>query len=54
MQDGLRGSFKGLYLCIDSFTNADVQRLSQHLNNIYNIKCSIHKSGENYRIYIFC
>jgi hypothetical protein len=52
MQDGSKGSSKGLYLCTDSFTYADVQRLSLFLSNKYNLKCSIHKSGGNYRIYI--
>jgi hypothetical protein len=52
MQDGSRGSSKGLYICTDSFIFDDVQRLSQHLSNKYYIKCSIHKSGGNYRIYI--
>jgi len=52
MQDGSRGTSNGLYLCTDCFTYNDVQRLSLYLNNIYNIKCSIHKSGKNYRIYI--
>ena len=52
MQDGARGTSKGLYLCTDSFTLAEVQRLSQYLSNKYDIKCSIHKSGGNYRIYI--
>jgi len=52
MQDGSRGSSKGLYLCTDSFTYADVQRLSQYLIKKYNLKCSIHKSGGNKRIYI--
>jgi len=52
MQDGSRGTSKGLYLCTDSFTHVDVQRLSQYLSNKYYIKCSIHKSGGNYRIYI--
>ena len=52
MQDGSRGTSKGLYICTDSFTHADVQRLSQYLSNKYYIKCSIHKSGGNYRIYI--
>ena len=52
MQDGSRGTSKGLYLCTDSFTHADVQRLSQYLSNRYEIKCSIHKTGGNYRIYI--
>ena len=52
MQDGSRGTSKGLYICTDSFTHADVQRLSLYLSNKYYIKCSIHKSGGNYRIYI--
>ena len=46
------GTSKGLYLCTYSFTLKDVQRLSFYLNNKYNIKCSIHKSGKNFRIYI--
>ena len=52
MQDGSRGTSKGLYLCTDSFTYADVKRLSQYLIDKYDFKCSIHKSGKNYRIYI--
>lgn len=52
MQDGGRGSSKGLYLCTDSFTHDDVKRLSQYLINKYDIKCSIHKAGKNFRIYI--
>lgn len=52
MQDGSRGTSKGLYLCTDSFTLDDVKRLSKYLNNKYDIKSSIHKSGKNYRIYI--
>ena len=52
MQDGSRGSSKGLYICTDSFTFSDVQRLSKYLSKRFDIKCSIHKSGGNYRIYI--
>nr|AYM32753.1 LAGLIDADG homing endonuclease [Termitomyces sp.] len=59
MQDGSRGTSKGLYLCTDSFNLDDVKRLSHYLDNKYDIKCSIHKSGAllrgqggNYRIYI--
>jgi hypothetical protein len=52
MQDGSRGTSKGLYLCTDSFTHDDVKRLSKYLINKYDIKCSIHKSGKNYRIFI--
>ncbi|KAF2135074.1 uncharacterized protein K452DRAFT_340150 [Aplosporella prunicola CBS 121167] len=52
MQDGARGTSKGLYLCTDSFTHADVKRLTQYLIDTYNLKCSIHKAGGNHRIYI--
>jgi len=52
MQDGSRSTSKGLYLCTDSFTLADIQRLIQYLSYKYNIKCSIHKSGNKYRIYV--
>jgi len=52
MQDGARGTSKGLYLCTDSFTYVEVNRLSLYLINKYDIKCSIHKAGKNYRIYI--
>lgn len=52
MQDGSRGTSKGLYLCTDSFSYADVQRLTQYLMDRYNLKCSIHKAGGNHRIYI--
>ena len=52
MQDGSRGSSNGLYICTDSFTRADVKRLAEYLIERYNIKCSIHKAGKNYRIYI--
>jgi hypothetical protein len=51
-QDGSRGTSKGLYLCTDSFTHPDVKRLTQYLIDKYDIKCSIHKAGKNYRIYI--
>lgn len=52
MQDGSRGTSKGLYLCTDSFTHADVQRLTLYLIEKYNLKCSIHKAAGNHRIYI--
>lgn len=51
-QDGSRGTSKGLYLCTDSFSHADVVRLSQYLMDRYQIKCSIHKAGKNFRIYV--
>ena len=45
MQDGARGSGKGLYICTDAFSHDDVKRLTQYLIDRYNLKCSIHKSG---------
>jgi hypothetical protein len=52
MQDGSRGTSRGLYICTDSFSLTDVQRLSNYLTETYNIRCSIHKAGSNHRIYI--
>lgn len=52
MQVGSRGTSRGLYLCTDSFTLTDVQRLSDYLTETYNIRCSIHKAGGNHRVYI--
>jgi hypothetical protein len=52
MQDGSRGTCRGLYICTDSFIFTDVQRLAGYLTESYNIKCSIHKSNGRYRIYI--
>jgi len=52
MQDGSRGTSKGLYLCSDGFTYLDVERITDYLTSKYNIKCSIHKAGKNFRIYI--
>ena len=39
-------------MCTDSFSYADVVRLSEYLMDTYKIKCSIHKAGKNYRIYV--
>lgn len=52
MQDGSRGSAKGLYICTDAFSHDDVKRLTQYLIDRYNLKCSIHKSGGKHRIYV--
>jgi len=52
MQDGSRGTCRGLYICTDGFILTDVQRLAGYLTESYNIRCSIHKSNGNYRIYI--
>ena len=52
MQDGARGSAKGLYICTDAFSHDDVKRVTQYLTDRYNIKCSIHKTGGKHRIYV--
>ena len=52
MQDGSRGTCRGLYIFTDSFILTDVQRLAGYLTESYNIRCSIHKSNGNHRIYI--
>ena len=52
MQDGSRGTCKGLYICTDSFTQTDVKRLVDFIINKYKISCSIHKANGRYRIYI--
>lgn len=52
MQDGSRGTYRGLYICTDSFTLADVKRLAGYLTERYDIRCSVHKSNGNHRVYI--
>ena len=52
MQDGSRGTSRGLYLCTDSFTLTDVKRLTDYLTETYHVSCSIHKANGNHRIYI--
>lgn len=53
MQDGSRGTCRGLYICTDSFTHTEVNRLVDYITHEYKIICSIHKSKGLYRIYIF-
>lgn len=52
MQDGSRGTSKGLYICTDSYTKKDVKRLLDYISKRYKISCSIHKFNGKYRIYI--
>lgn len=52
MQEGSRGTSKGLYICTDSYTQTDVKRLVDYISKRYKISCSIHKSHGKYRIYI--
>ena len=51
MGDG-RFKSKGIFLCTDSYSIKDVIRLMNVLIIRYDLKCSLHKSNENYRIYI--
>lgn len=43
---------KGLSLCTDSFSIEDVVRLMNVLIIRYDLKCTLHKSNNNYRIFI--
>jgi hypothetical protein len=44
---------KGIFLCTDSYTLPDVVRLMNVLIIRYELKCTLHRSGENnFRIYI--
>jgi|SRR5882724_506806 len=52
MQDGSRGTSKGLYICTDSFTQKDVKLLVDYISNRYKISCSIPSVNGRYRIYI--
>ena len=52
MQNGSRGTSRGLYICTDSFTQSEVQRLVDYLTDRYKIRCTIHKINGRYRIYI--
>ena len=44
MQDGSLGTSKGLYLCTDAFTSADVQRLASYLADTYQIHVTTPKA----------
>lgn len=52
MQDGSRSTSKGLYLCTDSFSEAEVKHLMKYIIDRYKISCSIHKANGRFRIYI--
>ena len=43
---------KGIFLCTDSYSIQDVVRLMNVLIIRYDLKCTLHRSDENYRIYI--
>jgi LAGLIDADG DNA endonuclease family len=52
MQDGSRGTSKGLNICTDGFKEMEVKRLVVYIKNRYKISCSIHKLNGRSRIYI--
>lgn len=43
---------KGIFLCTDSYSIQDVVRLMNVLIIRYDLKCTLHRSNEDYRIYI--
>lgn len=43
---------KGIFICTDSYSIQDVVRIINVLIIRYDLKCTLHKSNENYRIYI--
>jgi hypothetical protein len=43
---------KGIYICTDSYTIQDTVRLMNVLIIRYDLKCTLHRSNENYRIYV--
>jgi hypothetical protein len=43
----------GLLFCTDSFSYQDIVLLINVLILPYNLKCSIHKSNHQFRIYVF-
>lgn len=43
---------KGIFICTDYYSIQDVVRIINVLIIRYDLKCTLHKSNENYRIYI--
>ena len=52
MGGGASPKSKGIFLCTDSYSIQDVVRLMNVLIIRYDLKCTLHKSNESYRIYI--
>jgi hypothetical protein len=52
MDDGYK-SGKGFYLCTESYTLSDNEKLKEILTNKFNLKCGIHKHSNGHRLYIF-
>jgi len=51
MDDGYKHS-SGFTFSTESYTLSEVELLIKVLNQNFNLNCTIHKSKENYRIYI--
>jgi hypothetical protein len=52
MDDGYQ-SGTGFYLCTDSYTLSDIQKLANILKNKFNLECGVHKHTNGHRLYIF-
>ena len=52
MDDGYNSS-KGLYLCTESFTEAENILLIEALKTKFNLSCGLHKHTNGFRIYIW-
>ena len=52
MDDGYK-SGKGLYICTESFSLSEIQRLINVLKNKFDLECSYHQVTNGHRIYIF-
>ena len=52
MDDGYN-SVNGFYICSESFTLSENQKLVNIFKNIFNLNCGVHKHTNGYRLYIF-
>jgi hypothetical protein len=52
MDDGYK-TISGFYLCTESYTLKDNQKLSKILKDKFNLDSGIHKHTNGYRLYIF-
>lgn len=52
MDDGYKAG-KGFYLCTDSYSLEDNQKIGHILNNKFKLECGVHKHTNGYRLYIF-
>jgi hypothetical protein len=52
MDDGYRTT-NGYYLCTESYTLEENNKLKEILKNKFNLDCGIHKHTNGHRLYIF-